>query len=63
MKMSQKRLLPNNGGILNPNKHRGSRTQAFEKLVNPPVFILMDGVQILLHSHFKQACGTEQKRK
>lgn len=30
-------------------------SQAFEKPVHPPMFVLMDGVQILLHPHFKQA--------
>lgn len=38
-------------------KLRDILTQAFEKPVNPPVFIFMDRVQIFLHSQFKQTWG------
>lgn len=33
-----------------------SLTQTFEKPVDPPVFILMDGFQVLLHSQLKKPC-------
>lgn len=34
-----------------------SLTQTFEKPVDPPVFILMDGFQVLLHSQLKKPWG------
>lgn len=34
-----------------------SLTQAFEKPVDPPVFVLMDGFQVFLHPQLEESCG------
>lgn len=40
---------------------QGNLTQTFEEPVDPPVFVLVDGIQILLHSDFKQSWKEEKK--